>query len=452
MAIPKWHEFFPAIIKLLSDEQVHHRSEIRKFSVAEANLTEEERTRAYPRSGDNIAEDRAGWAISSLKEAGLVKNVKAGYYQITELGKEIFEKCPENLNYKFLHQYGKFKFFEENYRNGNGMTRSSEDFIRAPENLEDVAIPKWHEFFPTIIKFLSDGLVHHVGEMVDFSAIEYHLTEEEKTSRYKKSGDNILATRMSWAVSSLKAAGLVKNVKWGYYQITDLGKEIFKKCPENLNYKFLHQYGHFKLFEENYRNNINSIKVKENFIENTRSLDNVEDDPSHKIESAIEDLNQSLRNDLLEEIMKISDYDFEHLVTKLLIKMGYGSSDLNKEAVTKRSYDGGIDSVVTADRFGFEFICIQAKKWDLKSTVGRPEIQKFLGALVGKSAKKGLFITTAKFSSDAINFANSQLSAKIVLVDGSALADLMIEYNFGVNIVKTFNIKRLDSDFLMEGL
>lgn len=316
-----------------------------------------------------------------------------------------------------------------------------------------MAIPKWHEFFPAIIKFLSDGLVHHVGEIVDFSAIEYHLTEEEKTRSYEKSGDNILASRVSWAISSLKATGLVKNVKWGYYQISDLGKEIFEKCPENLNYKFLHQYGKFKFFEENYRNGTSAPKRSIDFKENMENLgSNVEDDPSQKIESAIADLNQSLRNDLLEEIMKISDYDFEHLVTKLLIKMGYGSSDLNKEAVTKRSYDGGIDSVVTADRFGFEFICIQAKKWDLKSTVGRPEIQKFLGALVGKSAKKGLFITTAKFSSDAINFANSQLSAKIVLVDGSALADLMIEYNFGVNIVKTFNIKRLDSDFLMEGL
>ena len=173
----------------------------------------------------------------------------------------------------------------------------------------------------------------------------------------------------------------------------------------------------------------------------------LEDDPTQKIETAFSHLNDSLGRDLLEEIMKISDYDFEHLVTKLLIKMGYGSPDFNKNAVTKKSYDGGIDSVVTADRFGFEFICIQAKKWDLKSTVGRPEIQKFLGALVGRSAKKGLFITTAKFSLDAINFAASQLSAKIVLVDGKALTDLMIEYDLGVNIVRTFELKRLDSDF-----
>ena len=260
---------------------------------------------------------------------------------------------------------------------------------------------------------------------------------------------------------------LIESPKRGYYKVTNFGEKIFSSHPEYLNYKFLHQYGHFKNFEENYKKNVifnkkfysfeknharekfenfSAAKISDSFQED-RSQEEEKVDYTQKIEDYFSEINKSLGNEILEEIMKISDYDFEHLVTRLLIKMGYGSQDLNKNAVTKQSNDGGIDSIVTADRFGFEFICIQAKKWDLNSTVGRPEIQKFLGALVGRSAKKGLFITTAKFSSDAIHFAAGQLSTKIVLLDGKALAELMIEYGLGVNVTKTYNLKRLDSEF-----
>ena len=148
----------------------------------------------------------------------------------------------------------------------------------------------------------------------------------------------------------------------------------------------------------------------------------------------------------------MSPYDFENLIVRLLIKMGYGTLKQNEMAVTPKSGDEGIDGIVSADKFGFDSIYIQAKKWRSDSTVGRPEIQKFLGALAGQGATKGIFITTAHFSKEAIAFAEKQLHQKIVLVDGNQLTELMIEYNLGVSVVETYVVKRVDYDFFNDEL
>lgn len=147
------------------------------------------------------------------------------------------------------------------------------------------------------------------------------------------------------------------------------------------------------------------------------------------------------------EITRISPYDFERLVIQLLVKMGYGSSNLSCNTVTKKSGDEGIDGIVTADRFGFDTVYVQAKQWNKDTSIGRPEIQKFLGALAGQGATKGLFITTAHFSKEAKEFANKNLQSKIVLVDGEELCNLMIEFDLGVSTVEVYKIKRIDSDY-----
>lgn len=132
--------------------------------------------------------------------------------------------------------------------------------------------------------------------------------------------------------------------------------------------------------------------------------------------------------------------------------MGYGTLKQNAEAVTKKSGDEGIDGIVSADKFGFDSIYIQAKKWNNDSTVGRPEIQKFLGALAGQGATKGIFITTARFSKEAQDYANKQLHQKIVLVDGKQLTNLMVEFNLGVSVIETYVVKRVDYDFFNDEL
>ena len=147
--------------------------------------------------------------------------------------------------------------------------------------------------------------------------------------------------------------------------------------------------------------------------------------------------------------MRQTPYFFENLVIKLLQKIGYGSfTDSGK--VTQKSNDEGIDGIINQDKLGFDSIYIQAKKWDKDSTVSRPEVQKFIGALAGQGANKGLFITTAKFSDGAKEYSQKQHIAKIVLIDGMELAKLMIEYNLGVSVENIYEIKKIDSDFFEE--
>ena len=161
----------------------------------------------------------------------------------------------------------------------------------------------------------------------------------------------------------------------------------------------------------------------------------------------MKELNSALADELLTEISSMKSYDFEQLVTDLLIKMGYGTLEQNENAVTQQSRDDGIDGFVKADRLGFDSIYTQAKKWKSDSKISTPEIQKFLGALAGKGATKGLFITTGQFTQGARDFVNRNLSQKIILIDGRELANYMIEYNLGVTTVTTYAIKRIDSDY-----
>jgi restriction system protein len=170
------------------------------------------------------------------------------------------------------------------------------------------------------------------------------------------------------------------------------------------------------------------------------------------LDSAFKQVNATLASELMDEIMKLSPTEFEKLVVKLLLQMGYGSVIDDAGMVTQRFNDGGIDGIIKEDQLGFSNIYIQAKQWAVDQTVGKPEIQKFVGALTGQQAQKGLFITTAKFSSGALQYAGNLLGTKVVLVDGGALTRLMIKHNVGVSIEHVYEVKRLDSDFFADEL
>ncbi|MBR3721923.1 MAG: restriction endonuclease [Selenomonadaceae bacterium] len=169
-------------------------------------------------------------------------------------------------------------------------------------------------------------------------------------------------------------------------------------------------------------------------------------------DATFEQINNVLSSQLIDEIMRLTPPEFERLVVKLLLKMGYGNGIVDAGTVTKQSNDGGIDGIIKEDQLGFSNIYIQAKKWDLNQKVGRPELQQFVGALQSEQAQKGLFITTTKFSNSAVEYAKNLLGVKIVLIDGITLTKLMIKHNVGVSIEHTYEIKRLDSDFFTEEL
>lgn len=283
---------------------------------------------------------------------------------------------------------------------------------------------------------MEDENIHNIKELRDFCCKYYNLTEQDLKLTVPSKKQSLFYNRVFWAKTYLVKAGLIESVSRAQYCLTDRGKEAITNGVENITLSYLKKYESFRTFIGIDNKNKGNDPLKE---------EKLPDNPKEIIESSVKQINQSLSDNLMQEILKMEWYDFEKLVVLLLKKMGYG-----EPTTTKKTGDGGIDGLVKADKFGFDTIYVQAKLWKPESTVSRSEIQKFLGALAGQGASKGLFITTAKFSDEAIQFAQRHLQQKIVLVDGNTLTNLMIEYNLGVSIEITYEVKRMDYDFFNE--
>lgn len=303
-------------------------------------------------------------------------------------------------------------------------------------------VPKYHAFFPAVMECLKDGEVHTSKETLEFCSKYFNLTEEDINEKLQ-SGQTVLSNRVGWARTYLSKAGLLEKTNRGKYIITKEGIRAISDGCDKITFEYLTKYPSFNDFAKRAFNKKENKQIEYSDNDSDKS-------PAELLDYAMKQLDNSLADDLLDEVMKISPYDFEGLVVKLLIKMGYGSIDINQNAVTKKSGDEGIDGVVNADKFGFDSIGIQAKQWKIDNSVGRPEIQKFLGALVGQGLTKGIFMTTAQFTKEAVSYAEKQLNCKLVLIDGEQLAKLMIEYDLGVSTVSTYKIKRIDTDFFNE--
>ena len=299
-----------------------------------------------------------------------------------------------------------------------------------------MSVPKYNEFFQPIMEYMEDENIHNIKELRDFCFKYYNLTEQDLKLTVPSKKQSLFYNRVFWAKTYLVKAGLIESVSRAQYCLTDRGKEAITNGVENITLSYLKKYESFRTFIGIDNKNKGNDLLKE---------EKLPDNPKEIIESSVKQINQSLSDNLMQEILKMEWYDFENLVVLLLKKMGYG-----EPTTTKKTGDGGIDGLVKADKFGFDTIYVQAKLWKPESTVSRPEIQKFLGALAGQGASKGLFITTAKFSDEAIQFAQRHLQQKIVLVDGNTLTNLMIEYNLGVSIEITYEVKRMDYDFFNE--
>lgn len=307
-----------------------------------------------------------------------------------------------------------------------------------------MSIPKYFDLFAPVMECLKDGKNHSAKETVEYCANYYKMSAEEQNEKLE-SGQTRLSNRVSWARTYLSKAGLIEKINRGVYSITPEGKKAIANGCDKITFDLLMKFPAFNDFAKK------TFAKKDKQVSEDQDISVSNDQsPVEMIEDAAAQLNANLSDELLSEIMKMSPYDFEGMVVKLLIKMGYGKPEENKEAVTQKSGDEGIDGIVSADKFGFDSIYIQAKQWKVDGAVGRPEIQKFLGALAGQGASKGIFITTAQFTKEAIAFAAKQLHSKIVLVDGKQLAKLMIEYDLGVSTVATYKVKRIDSDFFSE--
>lgn len=304
-------------------------------------------------------------------------------------------------------------------------------------------IPDFQSIMLPLLKIAADDQEHSLRDTIGILADKFGLTTEELGQWLPSGQQTIFDNRVGWARTYLKKAGLLQSTRRGYYQITERGKEILKQNPPGISIAYLKRFPEFIEFQRTKSDDTDEspekVKVKES--------DEVQT-PEEIIEGAYQRIRKGLATELLQVIKEHSPAFFEHLVIDLLVKMGYGGTRKDAGEAIGKSGDGGIDGIIKEDRLGLDIVYIQAKRWD-DTTVGRPEIQKFVGALQGQRARKGIFITTSAFSQSARDYA-ALIDSKIVLIDGETLAQLMIDYNIGVTPVAAYELKRIDSDYFAE--
>ena len=311
-----------------------------------------------------------------------------------------------------------------------------------------MAVPKFYEFFRSFLTVLQDGELHTMKEVRGKVAEAMELSDEDLMQLVPSGSQTTFANRINWARTYLNKAGLIITPARATYQITQDGKDALAS-GEVIDLNYLDRYKAFRDFHT--ADNSGEAGSKSPASKEGEASE-VEKSPLEALDAAFRKVNNSLAGELIDEIMKLSDSEFESLVVKLLLQMGYGSGIDEAGFVTKKSNDGGIDGIVKEDQLGFSSIYIQAKQWAVDRTVTRPEIQKFAGALQGEKATKGLFITTATFSNGAKQYAESLHGSTIVLIDGKQLTHLMIKYNLGVSIEHSYEVKRIDTDFFNDSL
>ncbi|KAA6231733.1 restriction endonuclease [Chlorobium phaeovibrioides] len=299
-----------------------------------------------------------------------------------------------------------------------------------------MAIPDFQSIMMPLLRFTADGHDHSNQDSLDALAAEFGLTDNDRKQLLPSGQQRVFDNRVAWARAHMKMALLLENPRRGIFRITERGKSVLEQAPPSIDLKFLRQFPEYIDARDKPKAEVSSEPEQE-----TQT-------PEEQIGHAYEALQASLASELLSQLKAASPSFFEKVVVDVLVRMGYGGSLKDAGQAIGRSGDEGIDGVINEDRLGLDSIYIQAKKWE--GSVSRPEIQKFAGALQGKRATKGVFITTSTFTDGAKDF-TSNISSKIILLDGAQLARLMIEYGVGVSTEATYELKKIDSDFFNEG-
>lgn len=300
-----------------------------------------------------------------------------------------------------------------------------------------MALPKYDEFYRLVLNALQDGKSHSMKEVRNSIAQTLHLTEQD-LSETLSNGSSVYAGRIGWAKTYLKKAEMIDSPQRGYITITPAGQSLLASNEPITNALLAKLSSAFLDF---YRPQSGNSTSTQSDSGNTQI--STPETPQETFERVYNLINEQLADELLNDVLNQSPVFFEHLVVDLMKAMGYGDG-----LVTKYSGDDGIDGIIHEDKLGFNLIYIQAKRWKPDITITKPELQKFAGAMMGPpKVEKGLFITTAKFSPKAKEYATAQ---HIILVDGKKLTELMIEYGVGVSTQKAYLIKRIDSDYFSD--
>ena len=284
-----------------------------------------------------------------------------------------------------------------------------------------MAVPKYDELMKPLLIAVSDGETYKMKDVTALLAEQLNLSSDDLAEMLPSGRQTVFKNRVGWAKTYLKKAGLLDSPARATIVITNAGKQVVADNPEKIDSKYLEQFPPFVDFASAPEPLDDSNPASE--VPKPSDLT-----PDDQLEDAYKEINDSLASDLLSEVLKIPPYTFEKFVVDLLLKMGYGKADFGSHA-TVASGDDGIDGIIMEDKLGFSLIYMQAKEWAVDKVVSQPDIQSFVGAIAGKKGD-GLFVTTARFSQKAKNYAHTH---HIILIDGERLANLMIEYNFCVS-------------------
>ncbi len=303
-------------------------------------------------------------------------------------------------------------------------------------------IPDYQTIMLPMLRLVSDRKEHKYRDLIENLATEFKVTDEERKELLASGLQAIFDNRVGWAKTYLKKAGLLDSPKRATFVITEIGLQTLKKNPKRIDAKYLRQFPSFLKFQN--ANLPDNVSGEEIVVQEAS-----EQTPEENLDKAYQGIRKSLASELLNKVVELSPIFFERLVVELLVKMGYGGSIKDAGKAIGKSGDEGIDGTIKEDKLGLDIIYIQAKRWKPGNVVGRPELHKFVGALAGQGAKKGIFITTSSFTKDALDYTPKN-ETKIVRIDGEQLTQLMIDYNLGCTTQQTYELKKIDSDYFGE--
>jgi len=298
-----------------------------------------------------------------------------------------------------------------------------------------------------VLRSASNGPVA-ISDIVDRLASDFHLTESERSSLLPSGKQTIIANRVHWAKTYLKQAGLVESSGRGIFQITEIGQRVLASNVQRIDNSFLDQFPDFQAFKTRARQSQAQRETGDSDIEGAAS--DQTDSPEDMLRRAHRRTTDELKAELIGRIQQAPPDFFERLIVILLTKMGYGGTIENAGRAIGRSGDGGVDGLIDQDALGLDRVYVQAKRYGNGNNVGSGAIRDFFGALDRQRAAKGVVVTTSEFSKDARETAD-HLSKRIVLIDGAALAELMVRYSVGCRIEEVFQLQRLDEEFFDEG-
>ncbi|MDQ0316824.1 restriction endonuclease [Amorphus orientalis] len=307
-----------------------------------------------------------------------------------------------------------------------------------------MTIPDYQTLMLPVLRLAAEGETR-VPDVAERIADDLGLTPEEREELLPSGRQRLLHNRVHWAKTYMGKAGLIASPARGRFVATEKGRALLATSPERIDVTLLMQEPAFREFykPESTAAEQDGAEAKPVDTASSRTT------PEERIDAAYASLHAALRDELLQRILANGPSFFEHLIVDLLVAMGYGGSHKDAAAQLGRSGDGGVDGIVNEDRLGLERIYVQAKRYAPGNPVGRPDVNAFVGSLVGLGASKGVFVTTSTFSQPASEYVR-HLAQRVILIDGQELADLMIEHGVGVRSYRTVEFKRLDEDFFGE--